>query len=68
MYIHIASMYLFVLGTECRVLDSRRNDDDSDGLNRWTFTILAFWGEIPTGNFVIDIFDTVHLILFYNKF
>lgn len=47
------------IGTECRVLESRPKDFNTNGLRRWTFTILAFWGESPKGNFVIDIFDTV---------
>eukprot|EP00102_Acyrthosiphon_pisum_P004013 XP_001947137.2 PREDICTED: neuroendocrine convertase 1 [Acyrthosiphon pisum] len=45
------------LGTECRVLENRPKDFNANGLGRWTFSILAFWGESPKGNFVIDIFD-----------
>ncbi|KAE9538815.1 hypothetical protein AGLY_005397 [Aphis glycines] len=46
------------LGTECHVLESRSKDFNTRGLKRWTFSILAFWGESPKGNFVIDIYDT----------
>ncbi|KAL5239580.1 hypothetical protein ACI65C_006990 [Semiaphis heraclei] len=46
------------LGTECHVLENRPKDFSTNGLRRWTFSILAFWGESPKGNFVIDIFDT----------
>jgi len=57
---------IFVLvGTECHVLESRPKDFNTQGLKRWTFTVLAFWGEPPKGHFVIDIFDTVNT--FYNK-
>uniref|UniRef100_A0A2H8TZJ6 Neuroendocrine convertase 1 n=2 Tax=Melanaphis sacchari TaxID=742174 RepID=A0A2H8TZJ6_9HEMI len=46
------------LGTECHVLENRPKDFNTQGLQRWTFSILAFWGESPKGNFVIDIYDT----------
>jgi len=46
------------LGTECHVLESRPKDFNTQGLKRWTFTVLSFWGEPPKGHFVIDIFDT----------
>lgn len=59
-YNSIHLMYIFTcIGTECHVLENRPKDFSTNGLRRWTFSILAFWGESPKGNFVIDIFDTV---------
>jgi subtilisin-like proprotein convertase family protein len=51
------------------VLESRPKDFSRGGLNRWTFSVLAFWGESPKGNFTIDIFDTVNaqIIITYYK-
>lgn len=54
-------IYLFI-GTECHVLENRPNDINTEGLKRWTFSVLAFWGESPRGNFTIDVFDTVYAL------
>jgi len=53
------------IGTECHVLEDRPKDFNTNGLGRWTFSILAFWGESPKGNFIIDIFDKVYTHVFF---
>lgn len=55
-------IFLWYTGTECHVLESRKLDISNQGLKKWTFSVLAFWGESPKGDFIIDIFDTVFIV------
>lgn len=52
---------MLLVGTQCHILENRPRDIDTNGLNRWTFSTLAFWGESPKGTFIIDIFDKVDI-------
>ena len=44
-------------GTTSRLLAKRPADDSTDGLDKWPFTSVEFWGENPNGEWTVTITD-----------
>ena len=44
-------------GTRSQLLPARPLDTTSDGLVKWTFMSLHFWGEHPLGTWTIDMWN-----------
>lgn len=45
------------MGTDSMLLSTRRYDSSSNGLDRWTFMTVHFWGENPAGWWEITFTD-----------
>ena len=44
-------------GTTSQLLAKRPLDDSTDGLHKWPFTSVEFWGENPRGEWTVKIKD-----------
>lgn len=44
-------------GTTSKLLSTRRYDDHSDGLSKWMFMSVHFWGEDPRGKWKVTFSD-----------
>ncbi len=55
---------LILQGTEVEVLEARKLDSSTFGIQKWTFTAVHAWGEDPKGVWRIKVFDIVSTYIF----